>query len=179
MCNPIFILRYINMSAFKPNVSNIDRLDFQILQNGWTNVYWQERILLTDLHWFEKENYKIVELDCTRWTASNRLLYELGLLLDFPDYYGKNLDALNDCLSNIEITDAGTVVVFKHFQTIEKSFAFTLLDIFALNARRHLLFGKKLLTLVQVDDPTYHMEPIGATSVLWNNAEGLDAARGV
>ena len=167
------------MSLFKLDSSYNDHLDFQLLQNGWANLYWQENILLSHLEWFKKENYKIVELDCANWTATNRLLYELGLLLDFPDYYGKNLDALNDCLSHIEINDSGTVVVFKHFQVVEKSFAHTLLDIFALNARRHLLFGKKLLMLVQVDDADYKIDLIGATPVLWNDAESLDTARGV
>ena len=37
--------------------------------------------------------------------ASPRALHEaLALLLDLPDYYGHNADALNDCLS--ELVDA-------------------------------------------------------------------------
>ena len=89
------------------------------------------------------------------------------------------MDAFNDCLSDIEINDNGTIVVFRHFQLIENKFAHTLLDIFADNSRRNILFGKKLLTLVQVDNPNYQINPIGSTPVLWNGAERLNSKRGL
>ncbi len=36
--------------------------------------------------------------------------------LGFPDYYGKNLDALYDCLTDLP---AGTELVIRHFDAIE------------------------------------------------------------
>lgn len=55
--------------------------------------------------------------------------------------------------------------------------AYTLLDIFATNARRHILFGKRMILLAQVSDPDYQMEPIGGTPVTWNPKEWMDADR--
>ncbi len=167
------------MTAFKDNPEEWQRLDYQILQNGWTSLYWQQDILVLDIGWFKNEDFKIIEIDCINWTESNTFLIELGRLLDFPDYYGKNLDAFNDCLSDIEIDGKGTVVVFRHFDHIENKFAHTLLDIFADNSRRHILFGKKLLTLIQVDNPNYQIDPIGSSPVLWNGAEWLNSKRGL
>src|SRR5678809_1679452 len=88
-------------------------------------------------------------------------------------YYGENLDALNDCLSDIEINEPGLVIVFRHFQIVDKDIAHSLLDIFARNSRLHNLFGKRLLTLVQVDNPNYQIDPVGSSSVLWNGAESV------
>ena len=38
---------------------------------------------------------------------------ELKLSLNFPDYYGENLDALNDCLSEIESEHLIYVLTYK------------------------------------------------------------------
>lgn len=38
---------------------------------------------------------------------------ELKSALDFPDYYGKNLDALNDCLSEIESDHLVYILTYK------------------------------------------------------------------
>lgn len=67
---------------------------------------------------------------------------DLRKKLDFPDYYGENFNALNDCLSDIEIKGSGVVIVFRNFQNLDKFIAHTLLDIFALNSRQHILFEK-------------------------------------
>jgi RNAse (barnase) inhibitor barstar len=167
------------MAVFENNPDEWQRLDWQILQNGWTSLYWQQSILAKDLDWFKKENYNIVDFDCTKWTDTIRIHKDLKKQLAFPDYYGENLDALNDCLSDLEIYEPGLVIVFRHFQIVDKDIAHSLLDIFARNSRLHNLFGKRFLTLVQVDNPNYQIDPVGSSSVLWNGAEWLDSKRGL
>ena len=142
-------------------------------------MYWQENILDKDIDWFKKEKYNIVNLDCTKWTDENQIHKDLKKQLGFPDYYGENLNALNDCLSDIEISETGLVITFRHFQSVDKVIAHNLLDIIARNSRLHNLFGKRLLTLVQVDNPNYEIDPVGSSSVLWNGAEWLDSKRGL
>lgn len=167
------------MAVFKNNPDEWQRLDWQILQNGWTSLYWQKRILDKDLEWFKKEKYNVVDFDCTKWADTNQIHKDLKKLLNFPDYYGENFDALNDCLSNIEVDETGIVVVFRHFQLVDKGIAHILLDIFARNSRLHNLFGRRFMTLVHVDNPNYQIDPVGATPVLWNGAEWLDKNRGL
>jgi hypothetical protein len=53
------------------------------------------------------------------------------------------------------------------------------LDILADDARRFLLFGRRLLVLVQSDDPRITFAPVGATAVSWNPKEWLDGDRGL
>ncbi len=165
------------MAIFENNPDEWQRLDWRILQNGWTSLYWQQSLLDGDLNWFKKEKYNIVDFDCTKWTDENIIHKDLKRQLAFPDYYGENLNALNDCLSDLEINETGLVIVFRHFQIVDKDIAHTLLDIFARNSRLHNLFGKRLLALVQVDNPNYQIDAVGASPVLWNGAEWLDSNR--
>ncbi|HEY0251600.1 MAG TPA: hypothetical protein VGC41_08735, partial [Kofleriaceae bacterium] len=51
-----------------------------------------------------------------------------------------------------------------------------ILDVIAIQARPHLLFGRRLLALVQTDVPDLALPPIGRTSVSWNPREWLAAA---
>jgi RNAse (barnase) inhibitor barstar len=166
------------MAFFKNDNNRHQRLDWNILQNGWINLYWREELLTKDIQWFQQENFKVVEIDCVRWTTKEHIHEDLKQHLDFPDYYGKNLDAFNDCLYSIDIDDTtGFVVALRNFQHVEKSYGYQLLDILACNSRGHILFGKKLITLVQVDDPHYEVNPVGAMPVLWNPAEWLNSSR--
>jgi RNAse (barnase) inhibitor barstar len=167
------------MAVFENTPEEWQRLDWQILQDGWTSLYWQQSILDKDLNWFKNENYSVFDFDCTKWTESKQIHNDLKKQLDFPDYYGENLNALNDCLSDIEIKATGLLIVFRHFQIVDKDIAHSLLEVFARNSRLHNLFGKRLLTLVQVDNPNYHIESVGSTPVLWNGAEWLDSKRGL
>jgi hypothetical protein len=42
-----------------------------------------------------------------------------------------------------------------------------------------LLFGRRLLTLAQCDDPRAAFDPVGAHPALWNPREWLDKNRGL
>ncbi len=54
---------------------------------------------------------KIIVFDCERMTSKTTAHEYISQALDFPMYYGKNLDALADCLSEVE---KGTVIVLKN-----------------------------------------------------------------
>ncbi len=166
------------MAIFSDNEELNNRLDWRILQNGWTSVYLKDEILKEDLSWFSKENFRVVEFDCTTWISDDVMHKELSTKLEFPDYYGKNFSALNDCLWSLEILqDSGLVIVFNGLDEMDQDHAHVLLDIFAWNARHHMLLGNKLITLVKVEDPQYEIQPVGACPVMWNPREWLDSDR--
>jgi RNAse (barnase) inhibitor barstar len=48
-----------------------------------------------------KQGYQIVRIDAAAPETERDFLGAIGTALDFPDYYGHNLDALNDCLRDV------------------------------------------------------------------------------
>ena len=165
------------MATFNDIKDVFQRLDWFILQNGWISLYRRKSILENDIKWFENENYNIVDFDCKSWTDIAEMHGQLKQKLNFPDYYGENFDALNDCLTDIQINESGQIVVFNHLDSIDIKTIQILLDVFADNSRRHMLFGERLIVLAQVDNPDFKVDPVGATAVRWNKQEWLDSIR--
>ena len=140
------------------------------------------------MKWLSTNGYQIVTVSAGSWQSPADLHRDIAQALDFPGYYGKNLDALNDCLSDVALGDygldrraTGFVLVltdFDRFTAAEPVAAHALLDIFAVRARNAALFGQRMICLVQSDDPDLRFEPVGATRVGWNQAEWLNSARG-
>jgi hypothetical protein len=107
---------------------------------------------------------------------------DIAAALHFPDYYGRNLDALNDCMRDIEPAEESTgfVLVFTGYDRFADSCPYdaqVVLDIFASHARHAALFGQRMICLVQSDDPDIEFKPVGAEPVMWNNTEWLVAKR--
>lgn len=62
------------------------------------------------------------------------LLYEIGRTLDFPDYYGANWDALEECLLDLGWRDGPICLLINHAEAIPEELMATLLEIFSLAA---------------------------------------------
>jgi RNAse (barnase) inhibitor barstar len=118
---------------------------------------------------------------CESWKTASDFHRDVAESLQFPSYYGANLDAFNDSLSDVEVPlNGGLVLVFHRFDLFavtERKVAEAALDIIATNSRRFLLEGRRLLCLVQSNDPQLNFPPVGAEPVLWNPREWLDKAR--
>jgi RNAse (barnase) inhibitor barstar len=145
--------------------------DFHLIKNGPVTLHRQPEIL----DWLAGHGYQLVRLDAGAWTTQADFHRDVGAALDFPDYYGNNLDAFNDCLRDVAMytyganRDAtGTVLVLAHYDAFtrrEPRAAAAILDVFANAARWGMLFGHRMLCLVQSDDPDLHFAPVGATPV--------------
>ena len=159
----------------------LDRLDWSLFQNGSVNMYWRKSFLDEDCAWLAEHGYRVCQTDSAKWPSVAEALRELGVVLEFPDYYGCNLDAFNDCVSDLDVPEHGGVAVvfyrYDRFATSDPKSAHTILDILATNSRRFMLFGQRLVTLVQTDDPRLTFRQVGATSVHWNRREWTTASR--
>lgn len=155
--------------------------------NGFVAKYWRPAVLEETVGWLTERGYQVVRVDAAGWATEDDLHRDLAAALGFPDYYGENLDALNDCVrmvADYELAttpkDTGFVLVltgFDGFLTRCPVPANAVLDIFAKQAHGAALIGHRMLCLVQSDDPELEVEPVGAMPVLWNPAEWLDANR--
>ena len=146
-------------------------------------MYWKREPLVEDIAGLAEQGYKLYHFDCGRWTSAAVALKDLGASLGFPEYYGQNLDAFNDCLGDIDVpTAGGSAIVLNRYDTFaehDRASAQAILDICADNARRFMLFGQRLATLVQSDDPHLSFDAVGSTPVMWNRREWLNKSRGL
>jgi hypothetical protein len=151
-------------------------------------LFWRTEVLDELVAGLVQGGYQIVRLDAGSWAKEIDFHRDIKAALDFPDYYGHNLDAFNDCMRDVASWDygasrdaTGTVLVFTGYDAFagrEPRSAQLILDLVAVAARRAMLYGHRLLCLVQSNDPNIVFEPVGASPVLWNPAEWANHRRG-
>lgn len=178
-----------HMAAWDPADLVLHPTDFRLVANSFVTMFWDELILQETTAWLNAHGYHVTTLDAAAWTLPGDMHRELAAALDFPDYYGHNLDALNDCMGDVAAGEYGTpsdatglvlvLVNFVAFAASHRLQAQALLDIFASQARNAALFGHRMMCLVHSRDPEFGFEPVGATPVVWNDAEWLNAKRGL
>ncbi len=157
------------------------RLDWKLMERGAIALYHKTSVLSADLAWFRQERYVIRELDAGGWSTPQAFHADAKRVLAFPPHYAPNLMAWVDCLAEIDVPDeSGLVLVFRGYDAFAKAqpqFAHTILDSIESTSRRFLLTGRRLLALVQSNDPRIRFERVGAMPVTWNPREWLDADR--
>ncbi len=158
-------------------------LDWHILRDGGISLYLRSAYLEEDVEWLHSRGYEIKEFDSGTWICEAAMHDALAFHLSFPPYYGKNLDALNDCMSEDLAVPlkGGLVLVLKHFNRFAavSDIARTVLRIFATASRCHMLSGRRLIALIQSDDPRLSFDGLGAVHATWNSREWLWKDRGL
>jgi RNAse (barnase) inhibitor barstar len=125
--------------------------------------------------------WKIVELDAARWSDDGALHDDLAESLAFPEWYGRNLDALLDALRGVPTSSEpglasapGLAIVvhrFDRFASVEPRRANTVAEILTEGAHHALRYGWPVSVLLQSEDGTLALAPATATPVPWNRAE--------
>jgi Barstar (barnase inhibitor) len=180
------------MAAFDQQEDSRKRLDWEILRDGGINLYLRREYLDADIDWLRSQHYQVFPFDCTKWRSSEVMHADFARTLSFPSYYGKNLDALHDCLEeDLFVPDVGGVaLILDRFDVYAKAQGTTLipsgraeaevlLDILARATRYFLLTGRRLLTLVQSDDPEIRFDKLACVFADWNRREWLYKNRGL
>ena len=171
------------MAVFRDEPETFGRLDYSLLQSGPIHLYWNKVVLDEDVACLADDGYRIEVLDAARWTSEIQMHDEFMSRLHFPDYYGRNLNALKDCLCDVEVGENdGLILVFHSYDQLVRhssSLAWDVLDIISLNAWEHLLYGRRLLALVQSANPRLSFKPVGGKEPKWNPREWMNHQRGL
>lgn len=167
------------MPSFDLDTNLAEDRAYQLARTGPVTLFRQT--LGETTAWLSEHGYQIVRLHAGDWQTQADFHRAIKSALDFPDYYGNNLDALNDCMSEVATYDygaakdaTGTVLVFTAYDAFaarEPRVAQVILDIIAQTARVAMMVGHRMLCLVQSNDPAISFDPVGAAAVRWHLAE--------
>ncbi|MDY3551298.1 barstar family protein [Gemmata sp. JC717] len=167
------------MASFRTDPTNLHsvhpddvlRVDRQVLLNGPVALYGPPERLRQHVAALESYGYRCPAFDCGRWASEADMHRAFAAGLEFPSYYGRNLNALNDCLRDIDIPEKSVVAVvlwrFDRFARLPGVRAWDVLDVIAHASWLHSLYARRLLVLVQSDDPKLRFPPVGARPVMW------------
>lgn len=157
--------------------------DWEIARISPVCLFYREAVLKEAVDWLAQHGYIIHSFEATQWATKSDFHESVKRELAFPDYYGRNLDALNECLQDLNVpADGGVALVFRRYDFLEKTdgvFAQEVLEVLASAAYEHLVEGRRLLTLVQSDDPAIRFEAVGRRPVSFNPRERLNKSRGL
>jgi RNAse (barnase) inhibitor barstar len=161
-------------------MKNSEGKDIEILKNGPICKYFKTNVLNEDLIWFQNNKFEIIDMNLSNWTKHN-FHKKLKESLHFPDYYGENLDAFNDCLLDmIDTNFKGLILVFRNFDDFykeDRQKSEAILDIISKQSRNWLLYGKKLIVLLHSKDSELDFPEFGGTSPHWNSSEWFNSDR--
>ena len=170
-------------AAFTGHRVDRERLDWTLFQNGGVTLYHKQQVLTEHTAWLVREGYQLRELDAYGWKDARAFHDDVKRVFAFPSHYTSNLASLVDALAELEIPAGGAVAVqmrrYDRFAKVEPHLAWSVLDALETTSRRLLLTGRRLLTLVQSDDPRIKFERVGAMPVNWNPREWLESDRGI
>jgi len=179
------------MAAFGQQEEYEKRLDWEILRSGSIALYWRQQYLDEAVDWLRRHDYQVLTCDCEPWISEEAMHTGFQRTLSFPDYYGKNVNALKDCLDDLPVPEVGGMALrLNRYDAYAKgtgtalmhsgrSEADVVLDILACASRHFLLTGRRFVTLVQSDDPHLAFEGLGGMAAQWNPREWLNKNRGL
>jgi len=157
-----------------------ENLDWLMIRNGPIVKYFSQEVLENDVEELEKVGSQIVELSTKNWSKENAHK-KIQRGFDFPDYYGKNLDAFEDCLDDkFNKKYKGLVVVLKQFDSFHqqsKDFSEAMLDVIVNVAWTWLLAGQKLILFVHSNNPNLVIDKVGGFKPDWNGEEWFNDSR--
>lgn len=160
----------------------------EYMSNTFVTLFWRRQLLTHAVLRLEGLGFRIVRLAAGEWTTEQDMHRVIAAALHFPDYYGHNLDALNDCLGEVACyggyddspEGAGLVLSFTDYDRFAAACPRTaqiVLDIIADQARHAAVLQRRFFSLVQSNDPDIQFEPVGAMPVMWNSDEWADSNR--
>ena len=146
------------MSAFSTGDILGNRIDFEIARDGFVRTLQGGAALRKAEEWLLSQGYRLIQLDAGSWRSDQHMHTAFAAALRFPSYFGKNLDALNDCMSDVaeaeygwDVSDVGVVLVLADFDRFAARLPRTadrLEAILRAQGRYAALFGNRLLTIL-------------------------------
>jgi hypothetical protein len=156
-------------------------LDLRLMESGPVAMFRKDAVLADTIALLERTGYAIAQADCRDCQTDQEVLWALGKALGFDRWPSPNLDGFNDDCWHLEVREqAGMAIVLRRFERVvvrSPEFARQVLDIFAWTSWNNLLYVRRLLFLVQSEDPWIQIGKVGGREPWWNPREWFNRDR--
>jgi diaminopimelate decarboxylase len=151
--------------SLEDDLEDPSRLDVELLREGSVVNYRDEALLARDLHALTSLGYRSIELRAVRWRSPVDFHRDVSASLDLGPDYAEDLAALKTGVEGLR--DRRLALCVHDFDVFAKNhpvFAAQVIAVLDSAARRHLLFGRRMMTLLFSADPAgLLVGPAGAT----------------
>ncbi|MGV9663745.1 barstar family protein [Nocardia niigatensis] len=73
----------------------------RLLANTSVLLYYRMAVLEQTISKLRLAGYRVVQADASRWLCVSDMHGDLSRMFHFPGYYGRNLNAFNDCMHDV------------------------------------------------------------------------------
>ena len=164
------------MASWDPSDRSPPAVDLRLARHGFVSVF-GEAALASTRSWLLDHGYQVVSIDAAGWQTPAAMHDSLASALGFPDYYGRSLDAFNDCLSELAAggygwpaSRTGLVLELQNYDSYaarSADQANALIEIIHRQAIHAALYGHRMLCLVGTSDPAFGLAPVGTAFIVW------------
>lgn len=161
--------------------------DYLLIQNGFVIMFHSRENLKISTDWLHSHGYHIAYVDTSEWGHIDDIHEPFAKALNYRVRYGRNISAIDDCLSDIAVKDyawpegaTGLVVVvdgFAEYVAEAPQSAQYLIESFERQAAHAALFGNRMMFLIRSSNPNLQMDNVGGRSVMWVYREFLTSSR--
>ncbi len=151
--------------------TDADRLDYQLMMRGPVRLIHSRPLLNATAGWLRQHDYEVVTVDAS-WLITSHMFRDLGSALGYTchDQWHCLGEGLDEALAEAWGRSASFALVLTSFEVFERSHrddAHLLLEVIAERAWPGALLGKRLICLVQSDDPAMSLRRIGMWTLPW------------
>ncbi len=152
----------------------------ELLEDSAVKFFYKTEIFQKYIQSILNEGITVFSFDAEKWTSVDIFYSELSGKMNFPHYFGKNLDALNDCLSEMcGEKFAICILNYEFFWNTYPREAKILLELIQSNCWHSLKIDSVMLALIQVNIPDFIPPKLEIFSAYWNKMEWSNKSRGL
>jgi hypothetical protein len=157
--------------------------------NAFLYLYVRRSYFDEDLTILRAHGWGHVALDASHWQDGDAMDDAFATAFGFPEYYGRNFNALLDCMrgtaaggemTEVEFHPPGGVLTIARLDAFahrQPSLAQGMCEVLATWCLENLINGRPRLVLAQSDDPDLLIEPAASSVACWNPREWATATR--
>ncbi len=164
---------------------DLERADWELLRHGAVTLFWKPDVYQKQISSLKELGYNVLDLN---YENIGKFHTDVSSALKWKEQFGYapwtgSLDALNDGLRGEPIDSSkDTAFCIRNFHKCvkdEPKWSKIFLDVLASNSRDYLLYGCRLVVLIQTDDAQFYSDSLGGQKAKWNKFEWLNSARGL